>query len=145
MEMQNKEFLFEDGLKTYTINKKVNVQFNPTDVNFAESAISTFDELDEQQEKLKAETKNCNGMREIFDVHRKYDTQAREKIDGLFNQPVCTALFGEMSVFAAAEGLPIWCNLMLAIIDEIDDGIMSERKKTDARVRKYTQKYENRK
>ena len=47
-----------------------------------------------------------------------------------------------MSIYAIADGLPIWANLMLAIIDEFDASFVAEKKKTNPRIQKYTKKYQ---
>ena len=62
-------------------------------------------------------------------------------MDGVFGAPVCDALFGCMNVYAMADGLPVWCNLMLAVMDEIDTTFAREQKATNARITKYTKKY----
>jgi hypothetical protein len=66
----------------------------------------------------------------------------RQMIDEALGAPVCDAVFGGMNVYAMADGLPAWCNLMLAIMDEIDTGFTREQKLTNPRVSKYTAKYQ---
>ena len=63
-------------------------------------------------------------------------------IDEALGQPVCGALFGGMNVYAMADGLPVWCNLMLALMDEVDTSFAREQKATNPRIRKYTAKYQ---
>lgn len=46
-----------------------------------------------------------------------------------------------MNVYALADGLPVWCNLMLAIIDQIDTRSLQERKGTSARIEQYTKRW----
>ena len=66
----------------------------------------------------------------------------RELIDSVFDgTPVCTLLFGSMNVYAMASGLPVWANLMLAIMDEVDTAFAREQKATNPRVQKYMAKY----
>ena len=36
---------------------------------------------------------------------------------------------------------PVWCNLMLAVMDEIDTTFSREQKATNPRIAKYTEKY----
>ena len=68
----------------------------------------------------------------------------RDMIDGLFAKPVCADLFGTMNVYALADGLPVWCNLMLAVIDQIDTSFAAEQKKTNPRIAKYTDRWKTR-
>lgn len=135
------EIKFATGVKEYRINDAVTVYFNPTDVEFARKIYAAFDELDKQQERYRAEIKRIEGTPKIFEYARERDTDMRRIIDDLFGREVCNELFGGVNVYAMADGLPIWCNLMLAVIDELDAGLNREQRATSARVQKYTSKY----
>lgn len=135
-----KALQIDTGLVTYDLNGKVELTFNPTDVAFVERLFNTFDTLDKKQDEYKAEVEKAD-RREIFGIMRKRDAEMRELIDGAFETPVCDALFGDMSVYAIANGLPVWANLLLAVMDEVDATYTAEQTKTHARVRKYSEKY----
>lgn len=135
-----KELSIATGLVEYRINDAVTVTFNPTDSGFVEKIFATFDELDKKQDEYRSEIEHAQ-KQEIFDIAKKRDAEMREKIDGLFGVPVCDALFGEVNVYALADGLPLWCNLMLAIMDEIDTAFAREQKMTNTRITKYSSKY----
>ena len=47
-----------------------------------------------------------------------------------------------MNVYALSDGLPVWANLMLTIMDEIDTTFAREQKATNPRISKYTKKYQ---
>lgn len=132
---------FESGLVTYNINGKCQVSFNPTDSNFVERLYLAFEDLDKKQESYKTQVEKLADKREIFDFARERDAEMRKIIDGLFDAPVSDSLFGRMSVYAVAGGLPVWCNLMLAVMDEIDTTFSREQKATNPRIAKYTEKY----
>lgn len=134
------EIRFETGVVSFKLNDAAEVSFNPTDTAIVEQIFNTFDELDKKQEAYKAEIERAD-KREIFNIARRRDAEMREMIDNLFAQPVCTALFGTMNVYALADGLPVWCNLMLAVIDQIDTSFAAEQKKTNPRIAKYTAKW----
>ena len=136
-----KELKFETGLVSYDLNGAVQVTFNPTDSAFVERLFRTFDALDKKQDAYKAEVEQAAGNREIFDIARRRDAEMRAMIDEALGQPVCEALFGGMNVYAMADGLPVWCNLMLALMDEIDTSFAREQKASDPRIQKYTAKY----
>ena len=51
-------------------------------------------------------------------------------------------LFGSMNLFASAGGLPVWANLMLAVADEVEACMQGELKKLEAKISKYTAKYQ---
>lgn len=136
-----KELNFETGLVTYDLNGKCEVSFNPTDSNFVERLYAAFEELDKKQEGYKAQVDKMADKKEIFEFARERDAEMRTIIDGVFDAPVSDALFGGMNVYAVAGGLPVWCNLMLAVMDEIDTTFAREQKSTNSRIAKYTAKY----
>ena len=135
------EIRFEIGVKTFNLNGAVEVSFNPTDTEFARRIYETFDSLDKKQDHFKEEVGKIAGTSKIFDFARERDAEMRTMIDNAFGVPVCDAVFGGINVYALADGLPVWCNLMLAVMDELDSGFAREQKATNARVAKYTAKY----
>lgn len=136
-----KELNFDTGLVTYSLNGKCEVSFNPTDSNFVEKLYSAFEELDKKQEGYKAQIEKMANKREIFDFARERDQEMRQIIDGVFEAPVSDALFGSMNVYAMSEGLPVWANLMLSVMDEIDTSFAREQKATNPRLKRYTDKW----
>lgn len=135
------ELKFETGVVDFDVNKKTKISFNPTDSTFVEKLFNAFESLDKRQEAYKAEVERTANKREIFDTARKMDAEMRETIDGIFDHPVCADLFGPMNVYALANGLPVWCNFMLAVMDEVDTTFAREQKATNPRIQKYTAKY----
>lgn len=136
-----KELNFDTGLVTYKLNDTAEVAFNPTDAAFVERLFRTFDALDKADEDRKKEAAQAAGARETFSLARKRDEEMRGMIDEALGVPVCDTLFGSMNVYALADGLPVWCNLMLALMDEIDTGFAREQKAANPRIQKYTAKY----
>nr|DAU51365.1 MAG TPA: hypothetical protein [Caudoviricetes sp.] len=136
-----KELKIATGVETYKLNDSVEVSFNPTDAAFGEKLFNAFDTLDKRQESYKAEVGKAEGKRELFDVVRKLDGEMREIINDVFEFDVCSGLFGELNVYALAEGLPLWANLLFAIMDEMDETVMREKKAMNPRIAKYTKKY----
>lgn len=135
------ELKFSTGLVTYSLNGVCEVSFNPTDSAFVEKLYGTFNELDKKQEQQKAEVDAAKTNAEIFEIARNRDTEMRGMIDDLFGVPVCDAVFGTMNVYALADGLPVWANLLLAIIDEVDTSFAAEQKKSNPRIDRYLAKY----
>ena len=136
-----KELVFETGLVTYSLNGKCEVSFNPTDSDFVERLFNTFDTLDKRQEKYRDRISKEPDNRKVFEISREMDAEMREIIDGVFGVSICENLFGKMNVYSYADGLPVWANLFLAIMDEIDTTFAREQKATNARIKKYTDKY----
>lgn len=136
-----KELSFETGLVTYCINGKFEISFNPTDSVFVKRLYDAFETLDGKQEHYRDIVEKTANKKEIFDVAQSMDAEMRDIIDGAIGTGVCEALFGNMNVYAMADGLPVWCNLMLAIIDETDTAYAREQKAMNPRIKKYTEKY----
>ena len=140
--METRELKFSDGLVQFSVNDgKAVVTFNPTDSAFVEKLFNAFDTLDQRQERYKAEADKIADKREIFSIARNQDAEMREIMDGVFDKPISSDVFGTMNVYAMADGLPVWCNFLLAVMDEVDGTFAREQKATNPRVQKYTAKY----
>ena len=131
---------FDTGLVEHNINGKCKVVFNPTDLSFAERIFNAFDALDAKQDAYTSKIKE-EDARTVFDTARVMDAEMRELIDEAFEAPVSDAVFGKMNVYAVAGGLPGWCNLFLAVIDEMDSAFAREKKQTNPRIQKYVARY----
>lgn len=136
-----KELVFDTGRVTFSVNGACEVSFNPTDSEFVKRLFDAFETLDKKQDAYKAEVEKMADKKQIFDIARQRDKEMREIIDSVFETPVSDSLFGSMNVYALADGLPVWCNLMFAVMDEVDTTFAREQKATDARIKKYTEKY----
>lgn len=136
-----KEIVFDTGLVEFSLNSTCTVAFNPTDSNFVKRLFDAFEYLDGKQEAYKEEIEKLSDRKEVFQVSAERDKEMREIIDGIFGAPVSDAAFGGMNVYALAGGLPVWCNLMLSVMDEIDTTFAREQRLTNARIKKYTEKY----
>lgn len=137
---EKKELRFDTGVVTYRINGKFELTINPTDVVFIERLYDTFYVLDEKQEAYKAEVAAAQ-KREVFDIARKRDAEMREMIDGVLGDGASKEIFQNMNVYAMADGLPVWANLLLTILDETDGAMSSSENRGNERLRKYQEKY----
>lgn len=138
------ELSFESGVKEYVVHGArgdVTIRFNPTDGAFIQKLYDAFNMIDKKQEQYVDEVRKCGDRVEIFNIADRRDKEMREIIDGLFETPVCDDIFGNMSLFALGDGLYVWANFLLAIMDEVDTTFAREQKATNPRVQKYTAKY----
>ena len=133
---------FSNGVQEYDINGAT-VRFNGTDYQFAERLISTFDRMDALQQKYKGQLQAKSGN-DVFKACRAVDKDMRAVINDLFADDVADKIFGTCSCYALADGLPIWVNLIFAVMDEIDETVIAEQKKTDPRLDAYLAKYKAR-
>lgn len=138
--MNQKQLNFEDGLVAFNVNGKTTITFNPTDSAFVEKLYRAFDTLDKRQESYREEVEKIADKKEIFTIAKKRDGEMREIIDDVFGS-ISNTIFGDMNVYAIANGLPVWCNFLLAVMDEVDTTFAREQKATNPRVAKYTAKY----
>lgn len=89
----------------------------------------------------------CGGLRKVKGTASekiksyKKEIDMRGVLDGLFGDGLCEKIFGEMSLYASADGLPVWENFILAVIDLFDDSVKREAALSDKRIQKHVQKY----
>ena len=76
----------------------------------------------------------------MFAVGREMDAEMRQIIDGVFGA-VSDSIFGGMNTYAMADGLPVWCNFIFAVMDTIDTTFAREQKAMNPRLEKYAKKY----
>ncbi|MBR2680490.1 MAG: hypothetical protein IKE23_07020 [Exiguobacterium sp.] len=131
------EIKVNTGLITYNLGGKVEVAFNPTDMSFGDRLYKAIGTLCALQEKPL--TENTEDL--LADMLAR-DKEARAVLDGLFEKEVCKPLYDTISVFALADGLPLWANLLLAIMGQMQEGSSKRMKEAEARIKKYTKDYE---
>lgn len=138
--MKREELTLDDGLLCLSINGKSETIFNPTDFGFIEKIFHVFDVLDGKQSKLEAQIRTAE-PRKVFEIAREADAEMRELVDNVMGAGTCAAQFGDVNVYAYAEGLPLWCNLLFAVMDRCDAELVAQQKQTNPRLEKYTAKY----
>lgn len=135
---------FDTGIKEFTLNDAVTVRFCPTDMAFVEKVFSVADTIDKRSEEFQERIKNLEDNLEVFEEARAIDGEIRDLLNSIFDMDICTPVFGTMSTFAAADGLPVWANLIFAIIDTLDGDFAEQKKRTNPRLKKYIAKYQRR-
>lgn len=135
-----KELNFATGLTSYKVNGGYEIRFNPADSAFVGRLFNTFDGLAKRQDQAEVESLEMSGA-ELFVIAEQRDKEMREAIDGIFGEPVCEKIFGNQSVYAMADGLPLWCNFLMAVIDEVDASVTAQQKQANPRVQHYMAKY----
>ena len=132
------EIKLNTGVVDYDLAGKVTVSFNPTDMMFGKKLGDAIDKLIEIHERPKAEGADTKA---IFEEILSRDAEARGIIDDLFGKEVCAPLFGTLSVFAIADGFPLWAGLLASIVDEMDASADKAVADMQKRISKYTNKY----
>ena len=138
------ELNFTHGVQEYTVHGvggDVAICFNPTDGEFVQRLYHAFEVLDKKQDAYNEEIRKCGDRVKIFEIARKRSDEMREIIDGIFEEPICEKDFGRMNLYALSDGLHVWTNFLLALMDETDSAFAREQKATNPRLKKYTEKY----
>lgn len=131
-----KALTFDTGAVEYEINGATTVRFNPTDEGFVSRLYDAFGSLDGLQATL------GDGEGDVLEKFARLDEDMRGTIDGLLGEGVADALFPGMNCYAIADGLPVWMNLVLALLDEVTEAYEREFGKTDERLRAHSAKYD---
>ena len=105
---------FATGLKTFKVNETAEITFNPTDTHFVERLISVFEDMEAKQEVYRKEAEGLTDLKAAFECARRRDEEMRSRIDDIFGIGTCEAVFGDVSMCAMADGLPLWSNFLLA-------------------------------
>ena len=139
---------FDIGIKEYAIpglNGDYTVRINPTDLTFVERVFSVFEQMDAKQEEYDKLLTDAKDTKDVFEIYHRFESEMRGMINGVFrDENAAEGIFGkenEYTVFALAGGLPLWTNLMLALIDECDERFTKEKKATNPRIQKYIDKF----
>ena len=135
------ELNFQTGRKTYTVNGGVEISFEPSDPKFASAVVSAFQKCSDIA-KTTADL-NFEGAANTIEALEKMESEVRKEIDAAFGYAVCDKVFSGLSVIAVADGLPVWTNFLMAVIDEVDQSMPEGEGRTKERVQKYMSRYEN--
>ena len=129
------------GIKEYSLNDKVSVWFNPTDADFMTRVFDTFDALEKKQDEYANAIAKTKTTRESLKVMADMNEEMRGLLLELFGTDIVTPLIGNANVYAFSEGMPIWANIMLAILDKMEGEHAEQIKLSKKRMAKYTAKY----
>lgn len=123
----------DTGIQEYEINEAFTAKFNPTDESFIAKIELAFKSLDGLQDELK--------KADSFSAYIDKDKEMRAIIDGVLGEGAADAIFPGVNCYALSNGLPLWLNLMYAIVDIISDACESEFGKTESHLKHYNEKY----
>ena len=130
------------GINEYQLAPDCVVRFNPTDTAFITKFYNMVERLAEIQEDYDKAIKPLTEPKSVLEEIAKADKAMREVIDSVFDVPICQAIFGDMHVTAkSANGVPVYMELTLALIDQCDIDMTGLAGKGKTYVDKYTKKY----
>lgn len=123
---------FDSGVKEYAINDDPNriIRVNPSDFGIVARAKKAKEALD----KLRIDP----GEERLDEALDAMDKAVREQIDAIFGEGTSQIAFGDVNCTSLANGNPIFLNFLNAIIPEVEKAVEEEKKKSDAKIQKYT-------
>ncbi len=127
------------GAKEFNLGGKVSVWFNPTDTTFLERMRDVFLQMQSEQEDI---ARRIADAEDVYEESRKIDAEMREALERVFGVDVVTPLIGDMNVYALADGLPIWAQILISTMDVIQKTVEEERNKSVQKIKEYTEKYD---
>lgn len=133
---------FASGNRTYQVNEKVCITFNPAAQQFAHSLMDMMDTCTKAAQEADTAKKRVEKDRKaVYEISVELDKKISEEIDALFGTGVAAALFPWGPATAWGDGLPEWVNFCLAVMDEILTDTETQHSQTDPRLEKYMEKY----
>lgn len=129
------------GKKKYMINDTEEyICFNPSSPEFAQKIVDAFRKCHKITEQTKVA---FNGSADsIFETLNKIDAEIKATIDAAFDEPVCEKAFEGASAISLSDGLPIWVNFLMAVIDEIDKSVSEAKTTISPSAQRYLDKYQ---
>lgn len=117
------------------------LDFNPSDQGFAEDLYGLVSKLSKIHEEKRERYEAAQEPADKFDISREEDHLMRSAVDSLFGEGFCKDVF-KTRLFAIAGGLTVIENFLFGILDMMDASVTENMAKRDARIRKYTEKYQ---
>ena len=103
------ELNFANGVQSYTVNGVEDaLRLNPTDAEMLQKIYLAMKDLEGKQKERAKVGKRSEDIEETFSLLHALDQEMRGVLDILFGIGVCEKIFGEMSLYASADGLPVW-------------------------------------
>lgn len=136
------EIRFDTGVQEFSVNGGRTIRFNPADIGFAETLYSVIAKINTIDEETRKKREATTDYAKIFDYNRAADKRMREVVDTVFGEGFCADVFGGIRLLALADGLSIVENFVFAVLDQMDASITDNLAKRDARIAKYTAKYQ---
>ena len=65
-------------------------------------------------------------------------------VDGIFDEPVCAAIFGKKNLCGFSGGVPLWCKMLLPMVNMVLDALAETKETADPALMKYLEKLQPR-
>ena len=127
------------GKREYTLPGGGVIWFDPCDSEFANRVIMAVRNCQEIQKRFPK-----NGFADLDEqlaCIQNINDDIRKEIDNAFGDQVADKACCGSSPTSISDGLPVWMNFLMAVIDEIDANMPEGEKRSRARVQQYVDKY----
>lgn len=137
-----RELNFNSGIESFSVNGVKNaLRFNPTDIELLRKIYVSMKDLEAKQKERNSAQSDSDDIIDTLNKAKQLDTEMRGIIDGVFGDGLCNKIFGDVSLYASADGLPVWQNFILAVIDLFDEATKREAALSNEKIQKYVKKY----
>lgn len=137
-----RELNFNSGIESFSVNGVKNaLRFNPTDIELLRKIYVSMKDLESKQKERNSAQSDSDDIIDTLNKAKQLDTEMRGIIDGVFGDGLCNKIFGDVSLYASADGLPVWQNFILAVIDLFDEATKREAALSNEKIQKYVKKY----
>lgn len=135
---------FDDGFKCYEINGDPQriVRIDTADYGLIERLRNAKNNINEEMKKYENVKIKSDGSADLdeetaADSLRDLGSFICGQFDYIFNSKVADVLFGSASPLSTRGGVPLFERVFNAILPIIEKDIEAERKKAEARIKKY--------
>ena len=137
-----RELNFNTGVESFPVNGVPDVlRFNPTDIELLRKIYVSMKDLEAKQKERNSAQSDSDNIIDTLNKAKQLDIEMRGIIDGVFGDGLCNKIFGDESLYASADGLPVWQNFILAVIDLFDEATKREAALSNEKIQKYVKKY----
>lgn len=128
--------IIDEGLKSFAINNDENriIKFNPSDMSLLHRVEETLENVEKEMKKYEDKKIDGKSEKEISEFICK-------QIDYIFNAKVSDVVFNGTSPLSTIKGIPYYVRFIDAIKPIIEEEILAERKASEEKIKKYTEKY----
>lgn len=145
--MSQDKFVVASGIKHLSVVDETgaetgrSVDFNPADQGFAEALYGLVSKIGKIHETKIKEYEAAEDAAARFDISRAEDGEMQEAVDALFGEGFSRDVF-KTRLFALTDGLTVIEGFLYSLLDAMDESITASVAKRDARIKKYTDKYQ---
>lgn len=132
---------YSTGVKEFEVAGGT-IRFNPADNAFVHRLFDCFEKLSQRQDEGEKENEELAADGEkLFEAIEDKEVEMRNCIEEVFGKGSAKKIFPDTGLYALADGLPVWTNFLLAVIDLVDASVADEQKNANPRIDFYMKKY----